>query len=590
MFNALEVKTLKARYCQALSALAAGLVVSAPISSLAAQASRTADPNAPRLVVEVFRSADKNAGVQASDAIRTRISQDVSLKQLWVLPKQDITSNLEASGFPTTEALAAHDARALAQLLRADAYIVGNVQRDSAGAGYVVNAQYVLTRDQRLVQPLPPIRVDKPDKAAGEVSKAFRDAHKQFASERQCTNLAREGKYQVAAAAARKGIADYPNSTLARLCLANALKEAKAPNEQVLAIVDSILKIDPRNQPALTLAYDANKTAGKTQEATDILLRLVAADPSNTRNLEAVINEFAASGQAAKAVPFVNQLVRDNPGDPAYVLLQMRVLLAAKDYKGGITAGEELMKLDTAAANVDLFTRLAVAAVLDSQPQKASEIAARGVAKFPSNADLQLTYADILRQAGQPQQALEALNKVLAINPRAPGVHTARARLLVDMNQPDSALAALQQAAAAGDSAANVANYALSIGQTLYRAANQLNKDQPDSARVIYDKAIQVLEFSDKTSARPEAKFLLGVSALSLGQNLLTQAQTLARGAAGERQQACTIAKAAQERLTTAQINLPAGGSFNPQATQQALGALQQLTPYAEQMSKAVCR
>ncbi|MGZ8469958.1 MAG: hypothetical protein ACXW61_10375, partial [Gemmatirosa sp.] len=103
-------------------------------------------------MVGVFRSADKTSGVQAADAIRTRISQDLTAKQLWVLPKNDIVANLEASGFPTNEALAPHDARALAQILRADEYIVGNVVRDSAGMR--VDAFLVMTRDNRLVQPL----------------------------------------------------------------------------------------------------------------------------------------------------------------------------------------------------------------------------------------------------------------------------------------------------------------------------------------------------------------------------------------------------------------------------------------------------
>ena len=573
---------MKARYSLALTALC--LAAGAPLASVEAQNTRTADPNAPRLMVGVFRAPDKNEGVKAADAIRERITRDVPLKQLWVVPKQDVVAVLEASGFPTNEPLAPHDARTLAQQLRADAYIVGTVNRDTAGTGLVVRANYVLTRDNKLVQPLPAVRVDKADKAASAISSAFRDAHKQFDDERQCTNLARESKFAEAAAAARKGIAEYANSTLARLCLANAMKEMKAPAESILAVTNQVLAIDPRSQPALALAYETFKATNQAEQATDALLRLVGADPTNTRNLEAVINELAGSGQAAKAVPFVQQLVRDNPGDPAYVGLQMRVLLAAKDYKGGITAGEELMKLDTAAANADLFTRLAVAAVLDSQPQRAAEIAARGVAKFPNNADLYVTYADILRQAGQPQQALEALNKVVAINPKAPGVYTTRARLLVDMNQSDSALTSLQQAVTAGDSAANVARYALSIGQTLYRAANT------SKARADYERAIRFLEFSDKTTESDEAKFLLGVTALSLGQSLLTEAQTLARGSAAEKQRACENARSAQTALTTAQTNLPRGGRFNPQATQQALAALGQLAPYADQMSKAICR
>jgi len=329
MFNALEVKTLTARYCQALSVLAAGFVASAPLSPLAAQPrSGTPDPNAPVLVVEVFRSADKTSGVQAADAIRTRITQDVPVKQLWVRPKQDLTNNLESSGFPTNEALNMNDAKQLAQLLRADVFIIGNVARDSA-TGYRVDAQYVLTRDQTLIQPLGTFRVNKPDQAASQISKEFQAAQKAFASERNCINLARQQKWDQAIAEARKGIAAYPNSTLNRICIANVWQEQKASPDSIIAITNDILKLDARSKPALNAQYLALKAANRSNEATDVLLRLVGADPSNARLLETVVNELAGNGQAAKAQPFVDQLVRDNPGDPNFLQLQMRVHQAA---------------------------------------------------------------------------------------------------------------------------------------------------------------------------------------------------------------------------------------------------------------------
>ncbi|WP_025412071.1 tetratricopeptide repeat protein [Gemmatirosa kalamazoonensis] len=533
-------------------------------------------------MVTVFRSADKNAGVQAADAIRTRISQDVSVKQLWVLPKQDITSNLEASGFPTNEALNMNDARQLAQLLRGDVFLVGNVVRDSAG--YRVDAQYVLTRDQSLVQPLGSFRVGKPDQAAGAVSKAFQDAQKAFIAERNCVNKARDGKYAEAIAEARKGIAAYPNSTLNRICLANIMVTQKASPDSILAVVNEVLRIDPRSKPALTVAYQSLKDAGKNAEATDMLLRLVGADPANSRLVEQVINEFAASGQAAKAIPFVDQLVRDNPGDPNYLSLQMRVHLAAKDYKGGIAAGEELLKADTAQATADVFTRLAAAAAVDSQPQKASQLMAQAVAKFPTNIELLTNYADILRTAGQNQQALDVLNKVAQSNPQAKGINISRARIFSEMNQPDSALAALKSALTAGDSASTVALYAVSVGQNVFKAA------QASKAIADFQRAVPFFEFANTTSATPEGQFLLGATQFSIGATLLQDINKLARGSAAEKRQGCDMSKTAQAAFTQAQINLPAGGKFNPTATQQMLAQLAQYSPYADQFAKALCK
>jgi tetratricopeptide (TPR) repeat protein len=573
MFNALEVTTLKARYCQSLTAIAAGVVVSLPLTATA-QARRVApDPNAPRLMVGVFRAQDKAAGVQTADAIRSRIESDAGGKQLYVLPKVDIEKTLEASGFPTTEALAAHDARALAQLLRADEYIVGNVVRDSVGLR--VDANLVLTRDNSLVQPLGSYRVDKADKAAGAISKDFRDAQKSIDDERACYMAAREQKYDVALAAAQKGIAEYPKSTLARLCMANVLFQQKAPAEQILKVAQEVIAIDPRSRPALQLAYESYKAANDTGKADETLLALVSADPTNQRLLEQVANEWAAGGKAAKAVPVVEQLVRDNPGDPSFLTLQMRVKLAARDYKGGIAAGEELLKADTAAATADLFTRLATAAVLDSQPQKAAQLAAQGVQKFPNNGDLLGTYADALTRSGQSQQAMEVLTKALQANPKLPGAYGALGRMQADAGQHAQALQSFQQATTNGDSAATVALYALAAGQGAYKKAVG-SKSKED-----YAVADQYLQFANKTSASPSAALLLGLNSLSYGQALLNEARTA---------KSCEQVRQAQALFTTVQSTLPSAGKENPQAAAQALTALNQLGPYGDQMAKAFCK
>ena len=431
------------------------------------------------------------------------------------------------------------------------------------------------TRDNKLVQPLGSYRVSKPDQAAGQISKDFRDAQKAFQSERNCVNAARESKFDVAIAAARKGMAEYPKSTLARICLANVYYQQKASPDSIIKLASEVIAIDPRSKPALSLAYESYKAANQTEKAEETLLQLVSADPSDQKLLEQVASELAGSGKAAKAVPVVNQLVRDNPGDPGFLQLQMRVKLAAKDYKGGIASGEELMKADTASATADLFSRLTAAALIDSQPQKAAQIAAMGVQKFPTNGDLLGSYADALTKAGQSQQAMEILTRAVQANPKTPGAYSALARLQADAGQDDAAFASLQQAVTNGDSASQVALYALSIGQVSYRAANVAK------TREAYEKAIRYLEFSDKTSGSDEAKFLLGVTALSFGQSQLQEAQ---------KSKSCPVAKEAQANFATAQINLPRGGKFNPSATQQALAGLTQLSPYADQLVKALCK
>ncbi len=560
-----------------LGALAALL----PFASGAAQQRGTPDPNAPRLMVAVFRSADKTSGVRAADALRDRIANDFTLKQLYVLPKNDINANLEASGFPTNEALAAHDARALGQQLRADEYIVGTVS--NAGGQTKVDAQMVLTRDNSLTQPLGSYQVGKADQAASQISREFQAAQRAFAEERTCVNSARDKKFAEAEAAARRGIAAYPKSTLARICLANIYvtqrdadttnaARTRAYNDSALTMSREILGLDPLSRPALTIQYAGLQAAGKRDSATGVLLRLVAADPTNTRLREQVINEYAANGQAASAIPLVNQLVSDNPGDPNYLQLQTRVKLAAKDYKGAVTSFQELARTDTATATADLYSRVAIGARIDSQPQVAAQLLAQAVRRFPNNGGLLSDYADALAASGQTQQALDLLNRTAQSNPKTPGLYTAQANLYMQLKRPDDAFKALQQAQANGDSASSVADAAVNLGATAYQAASA------SKAVADYQRAISILEFANKTATTPRGQFFLGVASLGLGGQLLQEAQ---------KSRSCESVTAARTAFNVAQLNLPAGGKINPQGAQQALAVLTQLSPYPDQLGAA---
>ena len=572
-----------ARSHKTLAAVAACLVASLPLGTAAAQQRVAPDPNAPRLLVSVFRAADKGQGVQAADAVRNRLTSDVAGKSLYVLPKQDIVNALNQSGFSPEEPLAANDARALGQLLRADEIITGQVARDSAGRT-VVNAQLVLVRDNTVAQPLGSFPVGKPSDAAAAITREFRDAQKQYQAERDCYAAARGNKYAEAVAAARRGATAYARSTLTRICLANVYvsqrdaagsdsARVKIYNDSALAVAREILGLDPLSTQALRIQYAGLQAAGQRNEATDVLLRLVAADPTNSRLLEQVVNELSANGRAAQAVPLVNRLVADNAGDPNFIDLQMRVKLAAKDYKGGIAAGQELIRADTSKATAELFSRLSTAAQVDSQPQVAAQLLAQGVAKFPQNGSLLVDYADALVTSGQSQQALDLLTRAGAQNPRPQGVYVAQARVYSNLKRNDEAFQALQQAVAAGDSSTLVAQYAVQIGNDLYRAANA-SKTAAD-----FQRAISVLEFANKTNATPNGQLLLGATALGYGQQQLQAAQ------AGR---SCEAVNNARTAFATATANVGPAGRANPQLAQQLLGALQQLAPIPDQLAAAL--
>src|SRR5450756_1331409 len=125
-------------------------------------------------------------------------------------------------------------------------------------------------------------------------------------------------------------------------------------------------------------------------------------------------------GRAPQAVPLVRDLLQNNPGDPGLLNLAWLVYLNAKDYRGAVDVGNEMVRVDTAAATADYYARLAGAYNAMNLPQKAAEAAALGLKKFPSDANLQLFSAQALYKAGQMQLALDADKKAVAATRKQP--------------------------------------------------------------------------------------------------------------------------------------------------------------------------
>jgi tetratricopeptide (TPR) repeat protein len=361
-----------------------------------------------------------------------------------------------------------------------------------------------------------------------------------------------------------------------RVCIAEVYNEQKLGADSMIAISESILKLHKDNKRALAFAADAYAEKKMEDKQIEALTRLISLDPTNTRLQTQVVNILAGSGKASLALPIVDDAVKNNPGDASLVKLQWLVHFAAKDIKGALGIGEEMVKLDTAAADTTFFIRQSAAYAADSQFQKAAETLARGRAKFPDNLSMATTYVQLLIQTGQTAQAIEAAKAVLAKNPNVKGIWLPIAKSQADAGAPpDTVLNSLRAAKAAGDSTPVVAGYALTLGNAEYKKGNASKKIED------YQRALKYLYFSDSTAATGNSKFLIGVTNLQMVQPLLQEASE---------KKSCDLAKQAQAALTEAQIYAPQGGREFPKEVPQVMGAVQQLTPYAERSVKALCK
>jgi len=522
-------------------------------------------------MVTTFTGSEPGLGVQTAEAIRSRIARDVDDKKLTVISQKDVNSTLTASGYSTTESLASNDARALAVLLRADEYMEGTVSRTPAGVK--VDARMVLARDNSIQQPLPTVEAAKLDQAAQIISKSYLAARTQLESERNCANFFRAGKYKEAEQAARAGLAKYPNGTMAAVCLGNALN-AQNQTDSVLAVSQRILAIDPRNISALRWAADIYQTR-KDPRAIQMLTSLMAADPTNEKLRDQVVNDLAASGQAALAVPIIQEALRNNPGEPKLLRTAWLVFLAAKHYDLAAATGAELIKADTAAADSTYYIRTAAAYAAMNQYQKAADALATAAAKYPNNANILLNQASALSKAGNNTFALAAAQRAVSLNPKIEGGYAQLALIQGALNQPDAVMATLRTGASNGADKSTLAKVALAQGNAAYKAGNA-SKNRADLQR-----AVQFLRLSDQLDPSPDAKFLLGVSAFTVGQSAIVEAQT---------SKSCPLARLAKESFGTAQENVPAGLQSYPDAAKQVLTAIPQYTPATDEMVKRFCK
>lgn len=571
---------MKARYHARTFVTLAALVAASGIVSVEAQPTRTPPrPDTPRLMVQVFGSADRVAGPLASDDLRERLIRAFPSRILWVIDRKDIIAVLEQSGYDTTAQLAPSDESQLAKAQRADEYVRGRVTR--AGDVYTAEAWIVLTRDNALMQPLPASTGNRADRAVAGLVKSIQDARSQMDNEKACMTFARAEKYAEAVAAADAAIVEYPRATLVRYCKMNVLSRQKASDSVMLAAANEILTIDANSKAALAVAADAQQKLGNVEEANNLLVRLLATNPQDAGLAQKVVDALAASRKWDVAKQVVLQAVADNPGDMDLIGLQFRILAAAGDYKPAIKTGEEMATMDTSLVNAVYYNRMVALYAADSQPQKAAEAAARATQKFPNDADLWQLYAQVLKNAGQVQQSIAASKRALEVNPKIANGWTQIAVAYNELNFPDSALAALRQAKTAGDNADQIGGFAMSIGNTFYKAAMALDPKQPSA----FMTAMPYLHFADSTITDPatkaQAAFLIGVSHFYF-------AQFTAQGLAATK--SCDEAKAAQNSVAESMIYTPRGGRTSPENAAQILNALNTLLPYLDQSVKTLCK
>jgi len=627
---------------RALMAVALVLGVACVSSRAEAQRRVVASGDTPKLLVVVFQSPVRALGVEVADAIRTRLTSQMNPRQLYIMPRERMVTFLENSGYKADSSLGTTDTKELAKSLSVDDVLGGDVTKN--GTTMRIAARLMLAIDPSVGQPLPVVETSSLTDAARQIERSMHEARKQLPDDKACKNHIRDALDQNGAvikpaaldqaiASANAGIAKYPNATIVRLCLANVYQLRKQW-DSVLAVTETIRKLDPVSKLAMQFGVTAYKAKADAEPDTAkqvtyreaairLLVALLQVDPSNQSLVTTVVQELAKLGKPAVAIPIIDDLLKQNPGDPPLLRTRWQLMLAdaastdsatkPAKFAAAIAAGEDMVKSDTALADSTYYYRQ-VSAAMSTSPQKGVEWTSRAVQRYPTNQDYWWYKASQERKAGQIPAASQSLSRLLVLNPKYPNATVLLATLYVDQRMYDSAIAVARRAVQNGEPKATWGPFLISPTNAQYQkaaaadqaaTADTANKEKRAQATAEFEATLALAQESDRMSPTPQSKFFTGVSSFQIGYAAVNRVQAtqtaLARAQASKkppkpadvaamRASMCTDAKRAQDMFLLTMTNMPGGGSVDPKIAQQLLAATGQMSPFADQAATTFCR
>ena len=595
MHNLLKTNAVTQRISWALACgLATSLAVVVHAAAAGAQIRTiTQDPNADRLLIVTFSPGGK-PGTAFADALRERIPKDIPRKQVWPIPGEEVKINLENSGFSFEAPLTPKDAAILSNRLRAEEFIEGSITLENGQ--FKTEARLVLANDAKLVQPLGSSTGRREDHAATPISKAFVEARRSLPAARRCFRSVTNRQYPDAIASAREAITVYPQSTLARICLASAYSHMGQPADSVLRLVDQILALDQNSYYALTLAWDAHKKAGTVAKGVPYITQVLLLDPNNVELYERVINDLMQLNQQQIAIDFVNSALENNPGDPQLLGLRFRLYVGVKDAKRTIASGEELLVTDTSATDTLFFQNLAAAYLADGQPARAAEAIARGIKKFPTNARLFRAFAQFLRAAGDTVASIAAARQAIALAPDDPGTTNAIltiAQTFLGMGLLDSVGPMLRSASGSARTATdsgNISSLAGTLGNRILTAARaDSTTERATEARQQIELGLAWSALADSLAPSPTTKFQLGYAA-TLAIQQIAMKEIEGKQATMSKEAICELGRLGQKYAVMAQSNVVAGAPSNQRGAATLMPLILGLSPHLEKVVGTTCR
>ena len=563
----------------AVAASATGVAAQVNMQSSATQraqqqAAQTppSDPSIPRLLIGTFRTQppmDANVGLELSEKLRETIRGAYKPKEVWVAPREFMNKALSASAYPADTALGTSDVLILGGFANA-AEVLDGVASKSSDGSIRLESRFFYQSKQAESEVFAPVSGKNVDEVVKSFAETYKQMRKQLPAYTKCRSALYGKRYDEAAGAARGVLTANPSSGLGRVCLLSAYLGMVPKNhadsatlaDSTVRVASDLLQRDTTNLFYLQVLFQSHATRGDQRRAAEYAVRAYNQNQADMGMAQTAINILVNSGSPDAALPIVNSVLKADPNNVQAYTTLLNLQLVEKKYKEADQTARTLIRLDTAAATIDFFRRMAGAAQADSNQAMYLDWISLGTMKFTRDATLWLAYFDALYRAGKLQEALRAALHLLDINPKDPQANAAVVGLFVKLDMGDSVFAFAVRTKVAGVDSATTALIGSQVVQVINHAMQTNLKDD-------WKGMMSLSQRADSIAPQPGTKFFVGLSAVQLGIKNLQDMSDLQKATPVDRVKICALALETSDLFTQARTSMspPAnGGRFNPEA------------------------
>jgi predicted Zn-dependent protease len=357
---------------------------------------------------------DSTMAIAIGDEFRSRM-EGKTRRQMNVITKERIGEALEASGFGREALLDASASEQLARFLQADAYIVGQIDRNSPA----VHLRLVDIRRTGLSgwvhYRLPS---DATAKAIAEGLADQMDAHLRAAdAARDCIDRRDRRDFQAAKDRARRAFQFVPNHAGAATCLAVVFEAAREPPDSQIAALEIAVKGDSTSTRAWEMLGRQYQAKGDTLKAAETFIMQLQADPTDGRLRTGIAALLITQKQYERARQLLDEGLRQNPTDIQLQQLKARACKDGSLWSCLLEAHSALFELDTSlVGNAQFYFETFGAAQSANDTAAMLRWSGAAVQRFGDNVAFWRARANALKTARQDDAALVAYERIAQLD------------------------------------------------------------------------------------------------------------------------------------------------------------------------------